>query len=53
MNRRKFLGACKPMRWIRSTDLYTAMRKGWKEHPDHITRYEGKSGIAHLMVWND
>ena len=38
------------IRWVRSTELYTARRKGWKEHPWHITRFVGKDEMAHLLV---
>lgn len=36
------------IRWVKTTDLHT-VGKGWKEHPWHITRFEG-NGLAHLMV---
>ena len=43
------LAKLRKIRWVRSTDLYTTMRKGWKEHPWHITRFAGDE-MSHLMV---
>ena len=40
---------CK-VRWVKSTKSYDAMRKGWQEHPDHITRFWEPDGLAHLMT---
>lgn len=50
------LAKSRKIRWVRSTNLYTAMRQGWQEHPWHITRFASTAshpdGVAHLMVRN-